>query len=220
MTRNNPPDGTSFDCFGTLIEVDTPDEPSAVVARELEARDVGVPQDWEEAYRTPHVDAAKYEEVPLPTHVRAALESRSVDLPPAESNVVRDAVLAAFESEVRTRDGAVEVVEAMADCAPVGILSNCSVPGLVEQSLARSAIETEEFDAIVTSVDCSWRKPDRRAFEAMADRLGVPLSRLVHVGDDPETDGKASDAGATAVLVENVQLAELPEFITEHGGNC
>jgi FMN phosphatase YigB (HAD superfamily) len=220
MTQSHHPVGTSFDCFGTLIDVDTPDEPAAVVARELEARDVPVPVDWKEAYRTPHADAAKAEEVPLPTHVRAALESRDVDVPPPESNLVRAAVLAAFETEVRTRDGATEAVEVMADRGPVGILSNCSVPGLVERSLTQSTLEREQFDAIVTSVDCGWRKPDRRAFEEVADLLGVALSRLVHVGDDPETDGKASDAGATVVLVEDVPLAELPEFITEHGGNC
>lgn len=220
MTRNDLPDATSFDCFGTLVDVDSPDEPATVVARELEARDVAVPVDWEDAYRTPHLDVAQGKEVSLPRHVRAALESRPVDVPPPESTVVHDAVLAAFQTDVRTRDGALDAVEAMADCGPVGILSNCSVPGLVERSLSQSTIDTAQFDAIVTSVDCGWRKPDRRAFEEVANRLGVPLPRLVHVGDDPETDGKASGAGATAVLVKDVPLAELPEFITEDGGNC
>jgi len=220
MTQSDQSIGTSFDCFGTLLDVETPDKPAAVVARELEARGVTVPPDWGVAYRTPHVDATDGEEVALPTHVRAALESRSVDVPPPESNVVRDAVLAAFETEVETRDGASKAVEAVADRSPVGILSNCSVPGLVERSLARSALDVGEFDAVVTSVGCGWRKPDRRAFEEVADRLGVSLSRLVHVGDDPETDGKASETDATAVLVEDVPLAEVTEFITEHGGNC
>ncbi|MFC7073937.1 HAD family hydrolase [Halovenus rubra] len=220
MTRSAPVQGTSFDCFGTLIDVDRTANPAPRIARELSARGVSVPQDWNEAYRTPQVDAARYEEVPLPIHVRAVLENRSVDVPSPQSSTVQDAVLAAFDATVQTRSGAVSTVEATAKHGPVGILSNCSVPGLVERSLAKSALDSEQFDVVVTSVDCGWRKPDPRAFEAITAHLDVPLSALVHIGDDPETDGGASKTGATAVLVNEVPLTDVPDFITQDGGDC
>ncbi len=219
MSRVPSKFGTSFDCFGTLVSVDVPDDPAALVADELEIRGVAVPRDWQNAYRTPQIDAPRHAEIPLTEHVRAVLGNSSFETPQPDSEVVRDAVLAAFESDVRTRDGATEAVRAMKRHGPVGVLSNCSVPGLVERSLERSALDRQSFDAIVTSVGCGWRKPDRRAFKAVTDRLDISLPSLVHVGDDVETDGGATAVGAHAVLIDDVSLEELPEFITEAGGN-
>lgn len=227
MGGDSPDSAVSFDLFGTLIAVDPPADPTATVAAELRARGVGVPDDWRDAYAEPHVDTAATAEVPLPTHVRRALEDRGVEVPaaddarpdnpePTSDDVVTSAVAAAFDADVETRPGAVAAVEAAADRGPVGVLSNCSVPGLVERSLARSNLAREAFDAVVTSVGCGWRKPDRRAFEAVAAELDVPPSALVHVGDDPTTDGGAADAGATTVLLDDVPLSRIPA-LTEAG---
>lgn len=224
--------GVSFDLFGTLVEVTRPPDPAAAVARELEARGVPVPDDWGAAYTEPHVDSPDGAEVPLHAHVAAALESRGVDpgVPDrngapdrdgdggeGHGNVVRRAVVAAFEPRVETRPGAVEAVAAAADRGPVGVLSNCSVPELASRALVRSDLDPGRFDAVVTSVGCGWRKPDHRAFEAVAGRLDVPLSTLVHVGDDPETDGGAADAGATAILTDDVPLADVPAHLEARG---
>ena len=114
-------------------------------------------------------------------------------------------MLAAFDSPVRTREDVALAIEAATNLGPVGVCSNCSVPGLVERSLERSSLDIERFDAIVTSVDCGWRKPDRRAFEAVADALDTVPSETLHVGDDPETDGAAPEA----VLVSERSLSEL-----------
>ena len=227
--RGDAPAGTRFDLFGTLVEVDRPPNPGAAVAAELEARGVTVPPDWEEAYLTSQVDTRPGREVSLPEHVRAILEARDAlptesevidgGVASSEAEVIREAVLAAFDSPVRTRDGAIAAVRAAADRGPVGVLSNCSVPGLVDQTLDRSALDPDRFDAVAASVACGWRKPDARAFETIADRLGVPVAGLLHVGDDPETDGGAIDAGANALLLEDVTLEAFPEFITESEGN-
>ncbi|WP_123537831.1 HAD family hydrolase [Halosimplex salinum] len=197
----------SFDLFGTLVAVERPADPADAVARELRDRDVAVPGDWGSAYREPQVAVDPGREAALPDHVRAVLASRGIEV---EAALAESAVRAAFDGAVTTRDGARAAVAAAAERGPVGVLSNCSVPGLVERSLDRSAVDVDRFDAVVASVDCGWRKPDPRAFEAVASALDVPIERLVHVGDDPETDGGADDAGATSVSLSAVSLADLP----------
>ena len=205
----------SFDLFGTLVEVDRSEEPADAIAVELRECGVSVPDDWDRAYREEHVEAPAGAEVPLPAHVSAALASRGVQAP---ANAARRAVVAAFDPEVRTRDGAVEAVAAAREFGPVGILSNCSVPQLARRALIRSDVDPDRFDAVVTSVACGWRKPSARAFETCADRLDAPISELVHVGDDPRTDGGSADdgltdAGGRAVLLSDVPLAEFPDWL-------
>ncbi|MGM0590023.1 MAG: HAD family hydrolase [Halobacteriota archaeon] len=236
METHTAIDATSFDLFGTLVDVPSPPDPSEAVASELRARGIAVPDDWSVAYARPHIDAPTGAEVPLPSHVRAALASRGVAVRDGDGGVdaaeervdaaqrrfdavegrvdaIAEAVIAAFDHSVETREGAVDAVEAARELGPVGLLSNCSVPGLVRRALARSALDPDAFDAVVTSVGCGWRKPHRRAFAAVADELDVPLSGVVHVGDDPLTDGGAADVCAAALLVDDVPLAELPSYV-------
>ncbi|WP_327052057.1 HAD family hydrolase [Halomicrococcus gelatinilyticus] len=212
-------DGVSFDLFGTLVRVDGPDDPAAAVADALEARDVDVPDDWSTAYAEPHVEVPDGTELPLADHVVAALASRSDSLRGDDvRSDVEDAVFDAFEPRVETREDAASAVKTLADRLPVGVLSNCSVSGLAERALAESDVDESALDAVVTSVDCGWRKPAPRAFEAVAAELGVEVDRLVHVGDDPRTDGRATAAGARSVLVEETPLGAVPETLEERWG--
>lgn len=204
----------SFDCFGTLVAADRPAEPWDVVAEALREREVPVPADWEAAYRSSHREYERGAEAPLDEHVRLALASRDVEISP---ETARDATLAAFEGPVTVRDGAREAIEAASDQAPVAVCSNCSVPGLVDRTLERADLQV---DHVVTSVDCGWRKPDRRIFDATADALGIPFVDLVHVGDDARTDGGAGRAGATTVLVDEVPLTEFPAWLARGGSSC
>jgi len=184
----------SFDLFGTLVVVDRPEDPASAVAAALRERDVPVPDDWADAYREPHVDARDGAEVPLPAHVAAALQSRGIKF---SDNAARRPVIAAFDpddSDVALRDGAREAVERAGERGPVGLCSNCAVPELVPRTLVRAGLR-DSFDAVVTSVACGWRKPDPRIFETLADRLDVDPASLVHVGDDPRTDGGVEDVG-------------------------
>lgn len=197
---------TSFDLFGTLVDAERPEDPANAVADALERRGVAVPDDWQTAYRQPHADVEPGAEHPLPVHVAGALESRGVD---ADPEVTEAATLAAFDRPVTRREGALEAIDAAAQCGPVGVLSNCSVPGLVARALARAGLEGR-FDAVVASVDCGWRKPDERAFRAVADALGVAPESLVHVGDDPETDSGAEALGGRALLLTETPLSEIP----------
>ena len=197
---------TSFDLFGTLVDAERPDDPAAAVADALERRGITVPDDWDAAYRQPHAEVAVGAEHPLPEHVAAALESRGVD---ADRAAVSAATVAAFDQPVRRREDALAAVDAAAERGPVGVLSNCSVPGLVERALDRADLD-EHFDAVVASVDCGWRKPDERAFRAVADALNVAPASLVHVGDDPETDGGVEGVGGRALLLSATPLCEVP----------
>ena len=209
----------SFDLFGTLVTVDRPDDPAAAVAEALRERGVSVPDDWAAAYAEPHLAYDDGVEHPLSRHVAAAMAGRAPDR--GASAFVGDAaaaVRAAFDREVETRPAAPEAVAALAEAYPVGVMSNCSVSGLVERTLDRSAVDADAFDAVVSSVACGRRKPDARAFGAVADALDVPVERLVHVGDDPETDGAVRDAGGRFVSVDDVSLAALPEVIARRWG--
>jgi len=199
----------SFDLFGTLVAHDRPDEPWDAVAAALARRDVRVPPDdeWEQAYRTSHADRPRGAEGSLVEHVRAALEHCGVG---ASTDTVHEALLAAFDGPVTVREGAREAVGAAREAGPVGLCSNCSLPGLVDRVLARAEFT---IDAVVTSVGCGWRKPHDRAFEAAAEALGVAVADLVHVGDDPRTDGGGRTAGATVLLTDEVALTDLPAWL-------
>ena len=199
----------SFDLFGTLVDAETPDDPASAVAAELRDRGVAVPADFGNAYREMHIDAPAGAEVPLPAHVAAALASRGVD---ASNNAARRAVVAAFDPTVTRREGALDAIEAAADRGTVGLCSNCSVPELVGRTLVRADLRGS-FDAVVTSVGCGWRKPDRRVFETTAERLGCEPADLVHVGDDPDTDGGVSRVGGRFVDIAEVPLPELPTWL-------
>ena len=61
---------------------------------------------------------------------------------------------------------------------------------------------TETFDATVVTGPLGAPKPDRRAFEAITDALGVAPHQSVYVGDDPERD----IAGAAAAGLRPVQV--------------
>ena len=199
--------GVSFDLFGTLVTADRPADPAAAVATELEKRDVAVPDDWADAYAEAHVDAPDGAEVPLPAHVSRALASRGVDY---DHNAARRAVVAAFDPTVETRPGALEAVDAAREHGPVAICSNCSVPELVGRTLVRSDFARDDFDAIVTSVGCGWRKPAPEIFELTAEELGVAPADLIHVGDDPQADGGIEGVGGTALLLAEYSLADVP----------
>lgn len=196
----------SFDLFGTLVAAERPADPATAVAAELRARDVPVPDDWGTIYRESHITVPAGAELSLPVHVRETLASRDVTISLGRA---RDAVLAAFDRSVSLRPGAATVLTAASEHGPVGLLSNCSVPGLVEQTLGATSVGVDAFDAVVTSVGCGWRKPDEWAFETVANALDVDVSDLVHVGDDPATDGGIADAGGTALLLTEMELSDV-----------
>lgn len=196
------PGAVSFDLFETLVTVEPVDDPADAIATELARRDVPVPDDWHDRYHEPHVTVPEGRELSLVEHTIAILSTQLADdeihLPRED---IESAVLAAFDTCVRTPPEALEAVRQVGNEIPTGILSNCSVPSLASRVLDASELDCGSFDAVVTSVDCGWRKPHPNAFEAVATRLDVPVEALLHVGDDPRTDGGAESAGARSTIV-------------------
>jgi FMN phosphatase YigB (HAD superfamily) len=199
----------SFDWFDTLVAVERPSDPAAAVAAELRQLQVTVPHDWEELYRTAHREIEQGRAAPLDRHVRDALAGAGIDI---ERSVARRATRAAFAGSPSLRPGAREALAAARERGPVAVCSNCSVPGLVPASIAQTPLTV---DVVVTSVDCGWRKPFAPIFRATADQLDAPLSALVHVGDDPRTDGGADRCGATTVCLEECSLRKVAEWFDE-----
>jgi len=198
----------SFDLFGTLVAVAYPSDPAAAVAAELRSLGVTVPDDWHSLYGTAHIDAPSGAEVPLPAHVSAALKQGGVQ---PDDSLIRRAVINAFDPDVETAPGAQDAIEAAGAIGPVGLLSNCSVPELVARTLIRSDIDRAAFDAIVTSVACGWRKPDCRAFEAVATQLECTVSELTHVGDTDQTDGGIEACGGRYIGADVPSIQTLPD---------
>ncbi|WP_122089688.1 HAD family hydrolase [Halalkalicoccus subterraneus] len=201
----------SFDLFGTLVRAPKPDDPARAIAAELAARGVDVPTEWDEAYRTPQIDAPEGAEVPLHAHVAWALAACGVNVP---ENAARRAVIAAFDPDVEVREGAREAIVAAHELGPVGLLSNCSVPELVARTLIRADLRGE-FDAVVSSVDCGWRKPHPKAFEAVATGLGTSVETLTHVGDSPVADGGIATCGGRAIVLDGIALSEVPALLDD-----
>lgn len=199
----------SFDLFGTLVQADRPGEPWDAVGEALSERDVSVPADWEATYRSAHVETAPLAAQSLVEHTQAALASQGID---ADGDVVHDALLAAFDGQVTVADGAERALSAARGTGPVGLLSNCSVPGLVERTLERASL-SGRFDAVVTSLGCGWRKPHDRAFTHVSDALGADPDSLLHVGDDSRADGGGRTTGATVVLTGQTPLSEFPSVL-------
>lgn len=74
----------------------------------------------------------------------------------------------------------VEVVESVREVAPVALLSNASTNLMAD--LEHSGI-LDVFDAVVGSADLGAGKPAAHAFQAAADRIGVPLQRCLFIDD-------------------------------------
>jgi len=96
----------------------------------------------------------------------------------------------------------VELLEAVREVVPVALLSNASSNLTVD--LERSGI-LDLFDAVVGSADLGAGKPAAEAFQAAADRIGVPLDRCLFVDD---TLGHVEAARALGLRAEPFTGAE------------
>lgn len=81
----------------------------------------------------------------------------------------------------------------------LGIISNWDA-GL--EDLIRDLGLLPYFDVVISSASVGYRKPDSVIFEIALGRMGVAAEEAVHVGDLPEADGAAADAGIVPVIID------------------
>lgn len=99
----------------------------------------------------------------------------------------------------------------------LGIISNTGrTPGRILRQLLCQLGICEFFRVTVFSDEVGWRKPDRRIFARAAETLGVEISSILHIGDNPEADvWGAKQAGMRALLLEY----EVPEDFKGQAGS-
>lgn len=89
------------------------------------------------------------------------------------------------------------VLERLKSRYKIGLLTNgntypdrCGLPGM--------------FDAEVFCSEYGLAKPAVRAFEIIAEQLGVTADQMVHIGDDWDDVAGANEFGATSVFINRV----------------
>lgn len=80
----------------------------------------------------------------------------------------------------------------------LGILSNASSNKVIDEVF--TAEQEALFDEIVLSHHVGLTKPDTRMYQAVADRLGVPVEACVFVDDQARHVHGAHDAGMQALV--------------------
>lgn len=83
----------------------------------------------------------------------------------------------------------------------VGMLSNVGTDGL-SKYMDYGVLE-EHFDVIIESAKIGFAKPEARAYEIAADRLGIRLDECVFVDDREEYIEGAQHVGMRTILFEN-----------------
>jgi putative hydrolase of the HAD superfamily len=213
----------TFDAVGTLIELTrSPGTIYSEVAREFG-------QDWDAA-RVQQAFRRAWKETPPPTDVAGprpdddrrwwhelvartlALAERS--LPAFDDYFER--VYRQFEQPGiwRARTGAEEVLGTLQRSgARLGVLSNFD--GRLHTVL-RILELAPYFEHVIVSSEVGANKPSPAIFRTALARFGVTPSRMLHVGDDPDLDGKGAAAlGISAFLVQEPErgLAGVPAVV-------
>jgi len=110
-----------------------------------------------------------------------------------------------LEIRPRLSGEAVETLQGMRDRSlKIGLICNIGrSSGKILRELLSDFRILDFFAATIFSDEIGVRKPDKQIFEAAADRLGVDISTIVHIGDHPEADAwGAKQAGMRALLLE------------------
>jgi len=148
----------------------------------------------------------------------------------ALTQAYRDAVGTALEAV----PGAATTVAQLRTRYRVGVLTDG--PDDTQRDKLRRLGWSDAFDVVVVTGELGTAKPDRRAFSAMCNALGVAPAETVYVGDNPERDiagaaaaglvpiqvmygGGPSAHPAAAAAIPRTELDVLPDLIETLGGD-
>ena len=128
-----------------------------------------------------------------------------------------------FIDSLSLRKGAKKLLKQSGQQSKVGLISNFTHAPVIYKSLRKLGI-SEFFNVVVVSEEIGWRKPNARIFQEALNKLDVPSSQAVYIGDSPIEDIKgAEQAGLKTVFVPSQfnSLKDLtasqqkPDFIAE-----
>lgn len=77
----------------------------------------------------------------------------------------------------------------------------------VEQDLVRAGIE-RYFGLVLTSVETGYRKPSKRTFQHLVERLGIASSDLVYVGNEKKDIEGTNAVGGYSILIDRIGKQE------------
>jgi len=128
-----------------------------------------------------------------------------------------------FIDSLSLREGAKKLLKKSGQQSKVGLISNFTHAPVIYKSLRKLGI-SEFFNVVVVSEEIGWRKPSAHIFQEALNKLDVPSSQAVYIGDSPIEDIKgAEQAGLKTVFVPSQfnSLKDLtasqqkPDFIAE-----
>lgn len=121
---------------------------------------------------------------------------------PAQVAALGQSYLAEWNTGVRYLAGIPRTVALLRSRYRLAVVSNTHDSALVPAHLTAMGIAAC-FDAVVTSIDVGWRKPDPRSYAAALARLGIRPEAAIFAGDSFEADyaGPVA-AGMQAYLID------------------
>ncbi len=129
---------------------------------------------------------------------------------PAQVAALAQSYLAEWNTGVRYPAGMPRTVAALRSRYRLAVVSNTHDSALVPAHLTAMGIAAC-FDAVVTSIDVGWRKPDPRSYAAALARLGIRPEAAIFAGDSFEADYAGPiRAGMAAYLIDPHRRHDIP----------
>lgn len=184
------PTAVGFDLDHTLAV--TARDRSTLLAEATDA--AGAPALSRESYLRAH-------DADLATETREPIFAELLTEHDADPETLTRAYRRAIEDALEPVDGARTLLETLREAGyRVGLLTDG--PARAQRGKLERLGWADLFDSVVVTGELPAGKPDRRAFEALLDGLGVGPDELVYVGDHPEADVRgAADAGIRVIQV-------------------
>ncbi len=205
-----------LDMGNTLVEYWPGCEWTAVLAEAIDACKAHLLADgW------PNIAADEIaRRVELQRHIRQGLEVAPLDrrlaaifeLQDAAATALCEVFMGPIFARGRVYEDAFEILDHLrARGVRTAILSNSpwGSPAALWRAEMRRLGLAEKVDLCVFCGDVGWRKPDRRAFEYVLDRLGLDPGDCLFVGDEPVWDIVGPEQiGMDAVLIDRTGRTE------------
>ena len=122
-----------------------------------------------------------------------------------------------FQQDVCSYPDAAPALVQLRQCGlPVGLLTDVpyGMPTeFVKSDLTRAGL-ADFFDALVTSVDVGYRKPEVAGFLKLSEKLRVRPKELLYIGNEPKDIQGAKAAGAQSALIDRDNAS--PDYGQDH----